>query len=74
MSRTVLAQLERGKQYIYAERLGTLAHLLGASADYLFGLRETGDASGGTRRHRTRHRQPAPAAVDEEGASDGHDD
>lgn len=36
----VISGLERGKQSIYAERLGVIARSLGVSADYLLGLRE----------------------------------
>ena len=38
MSRTVISQLEKGRQQVSAERLRTLAQALGVSADYLLGL------------------------------------
>jgi transcriptional regulator with XRE-family HTH domain len=35
MSKTSLKRFENGLQSLYAERLATLAHVLGVSADYL---------------------------------------
>ena len=32
-----LNRIERGQQSLFAERVGTLAHVLGVSADYLLG-------------------------------------
>jgi transcriptional regulator with XRE-family HTH domain len=40
MSTTALNRLERGLQSVSAERLATLARILGVSADYLLGLQE----------------------------------
>ena len=37
----VISGLERGRQSIYAERLGILADALGVSADYLLGRDDT---------------------------------
>jgi transcriptional regulator with XRE-family HTH domain len=36
----VISGLERGRQSIYAERLGILAHVLQVTSDYLLGLKE----------------------------------
>jgi len=41
MATTALNRLENGVQSVYAECLATLARVLGVSADYLLGLRET---------------------------------
>jgi transcriptional regulator with XRE-family HTH domain len=40
MSPTALNRLENGLQSVYAERIATLARILGVSADYLLGLHE----------------------------------
>ena len=40
MSPTALNRLERGLQSVSAERLATLARILGVSADYLLGLNQ----------------------------------
>ena len=41
MATTALNRLENGVQSAYAERLATLARVLGVSADYLLGLQDT---------------------------------
>lgn len=55
----VISGLERGRQSIYAERLGVLAEALEVSADVLLGLRDTADDADTTppqpTRQRTRH-------------------
>ena len=40
MSPTALNRLERGLQSVWAERLATLARILGVSADYLLSLQD----------------------------------
>ena len=41
MAATALNRFENGLQSVYAERLATLARILGVSADYLLGLQDT---------------------------------
>jgi len=58
----VISGLERGRQSIYAERLGVLAEALAVSADVLLGLRGTKDDADTTpplpQRQRTRKAAP----------------
>ena len=58
----VISGLERGRQSIYAERLGVLAEALKVSADVLLGLRDTADDADTTpsqpQRQRTRKAAP----------------
>lgn len=41
----VINGLERGRQSVYAERLGSIAHALGVRADWLLGLSKDREAS-----------------------------
>jgi transcriptional regulator with XRE-family HTH domain len=58
----VISGLERGRQSIYAERLGVLAEALKVSADMLLGLRDAVDDADTTPPQRQRTRKSAPVA------------
>jgi transcriptional regulator with XRE-family HTH domain len=58
----VISGLERGRQSIYAERLGVLAEALKVSADMLLGLRDAADDADTTPPQPTRQRTRKPAA------------
>jgi transcriptional regulator with XRE-family HTH domain len=60
----VISGLERGRQSIYAERLGLLADALEVSADWLLGRTNDPDALGGApAMQRQRVRKAAPVAA-----------
>ena len=48
MSTTALSRFENGLQSLYAERLTTLARVLGVSADYLLGILDPAAPLGAT--------------------------
>src|SRR5262249_24132607 len=63
----VISGLERGRQSIYAERLGLLADALEVSADWLLGRTNAPDVLGSipaTERQRVRKAAPVAAGVE----------